>query len=168
MLLIPAIDIRNKKCVRLFKGDFEKETIYSNNPVDVSVKWISEGANPSNENDLSCTMSDGSIVENGWSGPGLGNDWCNDCFCENGILSCTEVWCGCQIDLDNDGVCDDVDECIGKNTLFVGFGTSFLSLSMSSLDGEPSYNVKAASHFVAITLSDLSSSLILFAKHIKE
>ena len=44
MLLIPAIDIRNKKCVRLFKGDFEKETIYSNNPVDVSVKWISEGA----------------------------------------------------------------------------------------------------------------------------
>jgi hypothetical protein len=81
--------------------------------IDLINLWISEGANPSNENGVSCTLSDGSTVENGWSGPGLGNDWCNDCFCENGILSCTEMWCGCEIDLDNDGVCDDVDECIG-------------------------------------------------------
>ncbi len=34
---------------------------------------------------------------------------------------------------------------------------------MSFVDGVPSYNVNAASHFVAITLSDLSSSLILLA-----
>jgi len=39
---------------------------------------------------------------------------------------------------------------------------------MSFFVGTPSCNVKAASHFVAITLSDLSSSLISFAKQIKE
>ena len=44
MILIPAIDIKDKKCVRLFKGDFDKETIYSNSPKEVSLKWISAGA----------------------------------------------------------------------------------------------------------------------------
>ena len=44
-------------------------------------------------------------------------------------------------------------------------GTSFLNLSISFLDGTPSCKVNAASHLVAITLSDLSSSSILFAKH---
>jgi hypothetical protein len=48
------------------------------------------------------------------------------------------------------------------------FGTSFFNLSISLFDGIPSCRVKAASHFVAITLSDLSSSLILLAKHIRE
>jgi phosphoribosylformimino-5-aminoimidazole carboxamide ribotide isomerase len=44
MFLIPAIDIKDQKCVRLFKGNFEKETIYSNSPLDVSSKWQSDGA----------------------------------------------------------------------------------------------------------------------------
>ena len=44
MILIPAIDIKDKKCVRVFKGDFDKETIYSNSPKEVSLKWISAGA----------------------------------------------------------------------------------------------------------------------------
>ena len=44
MILVPAIDIKDKKCVRLFKGDYSKETIYSDNPLEVSGKWIKEGA----------------------------------------------------------------------------------------------------------------------------
>ena len=63
----------------------------------------------------SCTLSDGSNVPDGWSGSGAGNNWCNSCFCDNGMLSCTEMDCGteCEVDLDNDGICDEVDECIG-------------------------------------------------------
>ena len=44
MVLIPAIDIKDKKCVRLLKGDYNKETIYSENPLEVSKKWVKEGA----------------------------------------------------------------------------------------------------------------------------
>lgn len=44
MILIPAIDIKNQKCVRLFKGDFAKEKIYSDSPVEIAKKWESMGA----------------------------------------------------------------------------------------------------------------------------
>lgn len=44
MLVIPAVDIRNGKVVRLFRGDFSKETVYSDNPVKIAIKWQSEGA----------------------------------------------------------------------------------------------------------------------------
>ena len=44
MQLIQAIDLRGGKCVRLFKGEREKETVYSTNPVEVALKWQSEGA----------------------------------------------------------------------------------------------------------------------------
>ena len=47
-----------------------------------------------NEECLECSLSDGTIVPNGWSGNGVGNNWCNTCFCDNGLLSCTEMWCG--------------------------------------------------------------------------
>ena len=82
----------------------------SDEEIELISQWISQGANPSGGD---CILSDGSIVPNGWSGNGVGNNWCNSCFCENGMLSCTEMWCECEIDLDNDGVCDDIDECVG-------------------------------------------------------
>lgn len=44
MLIIPAVDIRGGKVVRLFRGDFSKETVYSDNPVKTAIKWQSEGA----------------------------------------------------------------------------------------------------------------------------
>ena len=34
MILIPAIDIKDKKCVRLYKGDYSKQTVYSDNPIE--------------------------------------------------------------------------------------------------------------------------------------
>ena len=44
MLVIPAIDIRNGKCVPLFKGDFAQETVFSDKPEAVAVKWQEAGA----------------------------------------------------------------------------------------------------------------------------
>ena len=44
MILIPAIDIKNQKCVRLYKGDFAQEKIYSDSPVEIAKKWEFMGA----------------------------------------------------------------------------------------------------------------------------
>jgi phosphoribosylformimino-5-aminoimidazole carboxamide ribotide isomerase len=44
MEIIPAIDLRNSKCVRLFQGDYGQETIFSDGPVSVALRWQSEGA----------------------------------------------------------------------------------------------------------------------------
>lgn len=44
MLIIPAIDILDGKCVRLYQGKRENCKVYSNNPVEVAKKWESEGA----------------------------------------------------------------------------------------------------------------------------
>ena len=44
MIIFPAIDLRGGKCVRLIQGDFDKETIYSDNPQETALKWQSQGA----------------------------------------------------------------------------------------------------------------------------
>ena len=44
MLIIPAIDIKNGKCVRLIQGQMDKETIYSDDPVAMADKWVEAGA----------------------------------------------------------------------------------------------------------------------------
>lgn len=44
MLIIPAIDIRGGKCVRLFQGDYNRETVYGNSPAEQAVRWEKEGA----------------------------------------------------------------------------------------------------------------------------
>ena len=44
MLLIPAIDIKDGKCVRLRQGRMEDETVYNDNPIDVAERWIEAGA----------------------------------------------------------------------------------------------------------------------------
>ncbi|MCG8378472.1 MAG: HisA/HisF-related TIM barrel protein, partial [Proteobacteria bacterium] len=44
MLIIPAIDIKNGKCVRLSQGQMDKETIYSDDPVAIADKWVESGA----------------------------------------------------------------------------------------------------------------------------
>jgi len=44
MLIIPAIDIKNGKCVRLSQGQMNKETIYSDDPVAMADKWVEAGA----------------------------------------------------------------------------------------------------------------------------
>ncbi len=44
MLIIPAIDIKDGRCVRLFQGEMDKETVYFENPLDAARHWVSEGA----------------------------------------------------------------------------------------------------------------------------
>ncbi len=44
MLLIPAIDLRNGRCVRLFKGDFNAETRYEYDPLDLHERYRGFGA----------------------------------------------------------------------------------------------------------------------------
>src|SRR5690606_22516410 len=44
MLLIPAIDIKDGRCVRLRQGVMEDETVFSEDPVAMAVQWIELGA----------------------------------------------------------------------------------------------------------------------------
>lgn len=44
MLIFPAIDIRGGKCVRLLKGDFAQETVFSDDPAAMARKWQQQGA----------------------------------------------------------------------------------------------------------------------------
>ncbi len=43
MLPIPAIDLKEQKCVRLEQGLMDKATIFSDNPVEVAGKWVKAG-----------------------------------------------------------------------------------------------------------------------------
>ena len=43
MKIFPAIDIKNKKCVRLIKGDFKNKTEYKTSPVDQAAKYKDHG-----------------------------------------------------------------------------------------------------------------------------
>jgi len=42
--IIPAVDIRGGRCVRLYQGDYDQETIFSDDPVGVALRWQSMGA----------------------------------------------------------------------------------------------------------------------------
>ncbi|MDD5580231.1 MAG: 1-(5-phosphoribosyl)-5-[(5-phosphoribosylamino)methylideneamino]imidazole-4-carboxamide isomerase [Methylobacter sp.] len=44
MLLIPAIDLKEGKCVRLRQGRMDDNTIFSDDPVAVAGKWVAAGA----------------------------------------------------------------------------------------------------------------------------
>jgi phosphoribosylformimino-5-aminoimidazole carboxamide ribotide isomerase len=44
LVIIPAIDIKNGKCVRLAQGDFDRVTLYADNPVDMALAWAQKGA----------------------------------------------------------------------------------------------------------------------------
>ena len=44
MLLIPAIDLKDGRCVRLRQGRMDDETIFSDDPVDVAGRWVEAGA----------------------------------------------------------------------------------------------------------------------------
>ena len=44
MEIIPAVDLRSGRCVRLYQGDYNKETVYSDDPVGIAARWWQEGA----------------------------------------------------------------------------------------------------------------------------
>ena len=43
MIVIPAVDIKGGKCVRLFQGRMEDETVFSDDPAAMALKWEQKG-----------------------------------------------------------------------------------------------------------------------------
>ena len=43
MEVIPAIDLKNGHCVRLFQGDFDQETVFSDDPLATALAWEEQG-----------------------------------------------------------------------------------------------------------------------------
>lgn len=44
MIIYPAIDLREGKCVRLVQGKFDNMTVYSDNPIEIALRWKTMGA----------------------------------------------------------------------------------------------------------------------------
>ncbi len=44
MLLIPAIDLKDGKCVRLRQGNMDDETVFSDDPLAMAARWVEAGA----------------------------------------------------------------------------------------------------------------------------
>ncbi len=44
MEVIPAVDLRGGKCVRLYQGDYSQETVFSDDPVSMALRWQEAGA----------------------------------------------------------------------------------------------------------------------------
>lgn len=44
MLIIPAIDLKDGKCVRLIQGRMQEETVYSDDPESIARRWADSGA----------------------------------------------------------------------------------------------------------------------------
>ncbi|HEX2281711.1 MAG TPA: 1-(5-phosphoribosyl)-5-[(5-phosphoribosylamino)methylideneamino]imidazole-4-carboxamide isomerase [Thermomicrobiales bacterium] len=44
MIVIPAIDLRGGRCVRLIQGDYNRETVFDDDPVAVGLRWQTAGA----------------------------------------------------------------------------------------------------------------------------
>ncbi|ACK73304.1 phosphoribosylformimino-5-aminoimidazole carboxamide ribotide isomerase [Gloeothece citriformis PCC 7424] len=45
MEVIPAIDLLDGRCVRLYQGDYQQSQVFSENPVEVARQWVEQGAN---------------------------------------------------------------------------------------------------------------------------
>lgn len=57
MQIIPAVDIRDGRCVRLLQGDFDKETVFAEDPVEMALHWESLGAERLHVVDLDGAMT---------------------------------------------------------------------------------------------------------------
>lgn len=44
MDVIPAIDLLEGRCVRLYQGDYERSQVFNDNPADVARQWVEQGA----------------------------------------------------------------------------------------------------------------------------
>jgi len=63
MKIIPAIDLMNEQVVRLYKGDPNQKTVYSDDPVNVAKQWESAGADILHLVDLDATLGRGSNLD---------------------------------------------------------------------------------------------------------
>ena len=44
MYILPAIDLRGGRCVRLTQGDYDRETVFDDDPAAVAKRWVDQGA----------------------------------------------------------------------------------------------------------------------------
>ena len=58
MILFPAIDLKEGACVRLYKGRFEEQTVYSRDPAAVAERWAAAGAEWLHLVDLDASLGD--------------------------------------------------------------------------------------------------------------
>ena len=58
MLIIPAIDLRGGRCVRLYQGSYEKETVYYDDPVKMAKLWRVQNAKVLHVVDLDAARGD--------------------------------------------------------------------------------------------------------------
>ena len=63
MIIFPAIDILQGRCVRLIQGDYNREKVYSDSPVDMAKQWEAKGAEFIHIVDLDGAKSGKSINE---------------------------------------------------------------------------------------------------------
>ncbi|NTW62642.1 MAG: 1-(5-phosphoribosyl)-5-[(5-phosphoribosylamino)methylideneamino]imidazole-4-carboxamide isomerase [Chlorobiaceae bacterium] len=57
MLIIPAIDIKDGRCVRLTRGDFNQQKIYLDNPCDMAIIWRKQNAKMLHVVDLDAALT---------------------------------------------------------------------------------------------------------------
>jgi len=57
MLIIPAIDLKGGKCVRLLRGEMQAETVYADDPLAMGQRWVQEGAQYLHIVDLDAAVS---------------------------------------------------------------------------------------------------------------
>ena len=57
MIIYPAIDLKNQNCVRLYKGDFSKEEIFNDSPLDQAQQFEKLGFQNLHIVDLDRTLS---------------------------------------------------------------------------------------------------------------
>jgi phosphoribosylformimino-5-aminoimidazole carboxamide ribotide isomerase len=63
MIVIPAIDLRRGRCVRLFRGDPGAETVYEADPVETAIRFEAQGARRIHVVDLDAAFGEGSNRE---------------------------------------------------------------------------------------------------------
>jgi len=61
--LYPAIDLRGGRCVRLWQGDFDKETVYGADPIAVAQRFVAAGARWLHVVDLDAARGEGSNLD---------------------------------------------------------------------------------------------------------
>lgn len=57
MIIIPAVDLKDGRCVRLSQGRMDQESVYSDHPIDMARRWESEGAERLHVVDLNGAMN---------------------------------------------------------------------------------------------------------------
>ncbi|RMW34804.1 MAG: 1-(5-phosphoribosyl)-5-[(5-phosphoribosylamino)methylideneamino]imidazole-4-carboxamide isomerase, partial [Candidatus Nitrosomarinus sp.] len=63
MKVIPAIDLMNGQVVRLYKGDPNQKTVYSDDPISIAKQWEDAGADLIHLVDLDATLGLGTNFE---------------------------------------------------------------------------------------------------------